>query len=194
MELTLVDTLLIGILSVSAVMSLVRGFFKEALSLVTWVAAFFLAKHFALPLSIELEPLIQSATARYGAAFVILFGLTLLVGGVINTLISKVVQLAGFGVADRILGTVFGVARGVILITVGVLVLGKTPMRQADFWQRSTLLPHFQLIATWSEKVFPELSEQLVPLEQFQDLKQFSSLQFSSLQLMGSTLKEPDEE
>jgi membrane protein required for colicin V production len=200
-ELTGVDLALIGILSFSAIVSLLRGFFKEALSLVTWIAAFFLAKSFAPSLSVELEAFIQSPAARYGAAFAILFGLTLLIGGVINSLISKVIHIAGLGIADRILGTVFGVARGIILITVGVLILGKTPVTQADLWQQSSLLPHFQLLATWSEKVLPELSRQLMPLEQlqnlqtFQDLKQFQDLQqHSSLQSIDSTLKEPDEE
>lgn len=185
--LTVVDTVLVGIILISAIISLVRGFLKEALSLITWIAAFFIAKTFSTPFSQILEPVFEAEKVRYGFSFGILFALTLLVGGVINFLISKIVSVTGLGVADRILGTVFGFARGVILITVAVFILRGTPVANQDGWQQSQLLPHIELLADWSEEHLPELSDSL---DIQQSLDKLSELE--SMRSAGGSMSEVD--
>ena len=104
------DWIVVGLVVLSTVASLWRGFAREALSLAGWVAAFVIANLYAPQLSSLLVGQIDNATARYVAAFVMLFVATLLVTGVVNMLVKQFIRATGLGTLDRLLGTVFGLA------------------------------------------------------------------------------------
>ena len=75
-----VDWVILGILALSTLVSLKRGFVKEALSLLTWIAAVLIARVFANPVSVLLEPYIETASVRLGVAYLVLFIGTLMTG------------------------------------------------------------------------------------------------------------------
>lgn len=144
-----VDLAIIGIIIFSAVISLLRGFVREAVSLLSWVLAFWLGFTFASRLGAYVPKFISVPSLRLAIAFLVLFLVTLAIGASINFLIHKLVEKSGLSSTDRIVGVVFGAARGVVIVVVLVMLAGLTPMPRDQWWHRSSLLGSFQEMAIW---------------------------------------------
>ena len=153
MAFTWVDWAIIAIIAISSLISLKRGFVKEALSLVTWIIAGVVAWMFGGALSQHLTEFIEMPSARVIAGSAILFVATLLVGALVNFLISELVRVTGLSGTDRFLGMVFGGARGALLVVVLTGLLSLAPVQQDPWWQQSSLLPHFLMVADWSKNL-----------------------------------------
>lgn len=151
-----VDYSILAILGISIVISLWRGFTREALSLAGWILAAWVGIRFAPDLALILEPHIEAASIRLLVAFAILFLATLLVAGVINFLMVQLIYKTGLSGTDRILGIFFGLARGALVIAVLVLLGGMTPMPEDGWWRESMLLHYFQDIALWIRQYLPD--------------------------------------
>lgn len=160
MAFTWVDWAIIAIIAVSSLVSLSRGFVKEALSLVTWIIAGIVAWMFGGALSHYLAPHIATPSLQVIAACAILFVVTLLIGALINFLIGELVRVTGLTGTDRVLGMVFGAARGALLVVVLVGLLSLAPVQQDVWWQQSSLLPHFLMVADWSKNLILGLTSQ----------------------------------
>jgi membrane protein required for colicin V production len=160
------DYIILAVIGLSIIISFVRGFVREALSLVIWALAFWVAFVFARPLaSLEfMTSLIHADSLRTIAAFVILIVITLLIGALINFLIAQLIDKTGLSGTDRILGVVFGCSRGVLLIAVLLMLGSLTPApKEAVWWKDSVLIPHFQPIQVWLRDVLPStVKEHLV--------------------------------
>lgn len=153
-----VDWIILGIVAVSTLISVKRGFVREALSLVTWVAAIIVARLFAADFTIVLEPYIDTPSLRLGASYVVLFVVTLMLGGFVNYLIGEFVDMAGLSGLDSFLGMFFGMARGALII--GVVVAGlhyAAPVKADDWYTESKLIPE---IVGVIEELGPLLWEQ----------------------------------
>jgi len=153
---TVVDIIIIFVIILSALFSLMRGFVKESISLATWVVAIWIAATFAPKLSSALAGSIDSAAVRQAVSFGALFILTLMVGGLVNFMISQVVKKTGLSGADRLFGVIFGVIRGGLIIVVFVVVGGMTPLPDYPWWQQSQLLPWFENTATTLQNYIPD--------------------------------------
>ncbi|MDH3713522.1 MAG: CvpA family protein [Gammaproteobacteria bacterium] len=153
---TYVDFIILGIVLLSAVISVLRGFVKEAVSLASWVLAFWVSATFAGKLSGLLPDAIAAVQLRVALSFAILFLATLLVGGLANFLISSLVLRSGLSGTDRALGVVFGVLRGVVVVAVLVLLAGLTTVTQESVWTDSLLVENFQLVAVWIRDYLPQ--------------------------------------
>lgn len=150
-----VDYAILGIIAISAFLSLMRGFVREAVSLVTWIVAFWIAIMFSRRLAPLLSGVIAAASGRVIAAFVLLLLVTLVLGALVNYLVGRVVEKAGLSGTDRMLGALFGVARGVLIIAVLVLLAGLTNMPKDPWWKHSLLLGHFEGVALWLRGFLP---------------------------------------
>jgi len=150
-----VDFVLIGIVSVSLLISLVRGFVREAFSLAAWVVAFWVSWSFFRELAVHLEPWVSVPSLRLGLAFAVLLLVTLILGAMVNFLISQLVERTGLTGTDRLLGMFFGAARGVVLVAIMVLLAGLTPIPNDPWWQESQLIPYFQELAVWLRGFLP---------------------------------------
>ena len=155
---TWVDWAIIATIVISALISLTRGFVKEALSLVTWILAGLGAWLFGGALAELLAPYIDTPSLRVIAACSILFILTLLLGGLINYLIGQLVKATGLSGTDRFLGMVFGAARGGLLVVVIVGLLSLAPVEADTWWRESVMIPHFLLVADWSKNFILQLA------------------------------------
>lgn len=153
MAFTLVDWAIIAIIAVSTLISLKRGFVKEALSLLIWIIAGAVAWMFGGSLSVYLESYIQTPSMRTIAGCAILFVATLLVGAMLNFLIGELIRVTGLSGTDRFLGMAFGAARGALLVVVAVGLLSLGPVQQDSWWQESRLIPQFLLVADWSKNL-----------------------------------------
>ncbi len=147
MAFTLVDWAIIAIIAISTLISLKRGFVKEALSLLIWIIAGAVAWMFGGSLSVYLESYIQTPSMRVIAGCGILFVATLLVGAMLNFLIGELIRVTGLSGTDRFLGMVFGAARGGLLVVVALGLLSLGPV------QESRLIPRFLLVADWSKNL-----------------------------------------
>lgn len=163
-----VDWVILAIIGVSALISLLRGFVREALSLAGWIAAFFIAKMFYEPLAELLVDHIDTNSIRLGVAWLAIFVATLIVAGIINYIVGRMVDAAGMSGTDRFLGMFFGALRGVLIVALIVLGLKQfTPVPKDKWWDQSSLIPHMEIVATWFyEKlgeVVPELKDDSKP-------------------------------
>lgn len=161
-----VDALILGVIAISALISLSRGFIKEALSLVTWIVAGVIAWMFGGSLAHHFEPYIETPSVRIIAACAVLFVVTLLIGALVNFLLAQLVRATGLTGTDRLLGMVFGAARGLLLIVVLVGLLSLAPVQHDSWWQQSTLIPEFLLIADWSKDLILGLSGEWISTAQ----------------------------
>ncbi|WP_410473632.1 CvpA family protein [Guyparkeria sp. TX1] len=152
---TMVDWILLAIVLISTAIALVRGFVKEVISLVTWLAAFGIALAFSQTAAVLVPEAVDIPSARVAIAFVALFVVVLILGGIINWAISKLVETTGLSGTDRSVGMVFGLLRGVLIVAGLLLLGGFTALPQEAWWQASTLIPHFQVVAEWLLAVMP---------------------------------------
>jgi membrane protein required for colicin V production len=149
------DALILLVIAISALLSLRRGFTREAFSLLTWVAAFVVARLFGPSLELMLDNTIDTPSARMAAAFAILFAATLVVGALINHLLGELIRVTGLSATDRLFGMVFGAVRGILLVVVLVGV-GSHVFSADSWWHESLLVPQFALLEDWTRTVAAE--------------------------------------
>ena len=137
-----IDWVIVGVLGVSTLISIRRGFVREALSLVTWIAAVLVSRLFAGQFTVVLEPYIETDSLRLGTSYLVLFIATLMVGGMLNYLIGEFVRMTGLSGLDRLLGTIFGFARGgVIVLVIVALMHFVLPVEEDDWYRQSQFIP-----------------------------------------------------
>ena len=154
-----VDIVIPGIIAISALFSLLRGFVREALSLLGWLAAFWVALTFAKEFADLLLTGISTPSVRMVVSFTILFVVTLVISALINRLAVSLVSKTGLTGTDRMIGMIFGIARGVVVVSVLVLLAGMTTLPQDPWWHQSALIDVFQKLAMWLRyTVAPELT------------------------------------
>ena len=137
LNLSAVDWILLAVLGLSFLLGVWRGLVKELLSLAGWVAAFYLAQMYAPQTAAWLPMEGSSEMLRYAAGFVITFIAVLVATVLISWVMKKMVSAVGLGPLDRLLGGLFGVLRGVVLLLAVTVLVGMTPMRESQSWQAS---------------------------------------------------------
>ena len=143
------DIVILSVIGISALLSLIRGLVKEVLSLLAWVVAFWLAFSFSSPLGERLSGVITQAPARIAIAFIGLLVGSLIIFGVLNSLIGRLLASSGLGDTDKFLGMLFGALRGVAIVLALVLLAGLTPLPSESWWRSSFFLPQLAVLAHW---------------------------------------------
>jgi len=150
------DYAILGIVGISMVISLMRGFVREAISLITWIVAIWVAYKFNGVIAGFLTHYIKTPSIRLVVAFVLLFIIVLIIGALINFLISQLITSTGLGGTDRVLGILFGILRGILLVGVLILLAEMTTLPKDPWWEKSVFIPHFKSLTTWMHGYLPE--------------------------------------
>ena len=151
-----IDYTIIAIIALSVLISVMRGFVREVISLVIWVVAIIVSFIFYRYIAELLVNVIHSDSVRLVISFTGLFLATLILGMLINYLIGQLVSNTGLSGTDRVLGVVFGIARGVLVIVFLMMLTGLTPFSKEESWHESVLIPHFYPIETWVKSLLPD--------------------------------------
>lgn len=150
-----VDYLIIAVIAISTLIGLWRGFVREALSLLVWVAAFWISYAWAGTVEPHFSGWISDRPVRLITAFVLLFLAVHLCGFVISRLAASLLESIGLSGVDRLAGGGFGVARGLMLVMAAVLVAGMTPIASQPAWRHSSMVGHFSNGLAWVQRHYP---------------------------------------
>jgi len=153
---TSTDWILIALLTASMLVGAWRGLVYEVLSVIGWIAAFLLAQWFAPDVAEKLPMQSSGETLRYAAAFVLVFIASVFVAGLLSALMKKLISAVGLRPVDRILGAVFGIFRGLILLLALSVVVHMTALQESDWWVESQGGPMLMTLLKGLRPMLPE--------------------------------------
>lgn len=157
-----VDYAILAVIAISAIISLFRGFIREVMSLASWVVAALLATKFSGEAAVFLQDYVSVPSVRLGLAFIAIFVLLLIIGAIVSSLLAKLVETTGLSGTDRSLGMLFGVIRGILIVTLLVLLAGLTPVNEDPWWKESQFIPHLEKLAVQIRGFMPENMADLI--------------------------------
>jgi len=131
------DYVALAIIGLSIILSVMRGFFREALAILGWVAAFVTAKTYANQILPMMPDDIPTESLRILAAFLVLFFATLLVATLLAIALSSVFKKMGLGWLNRLLGAFFGLTRGILIVCIVVFLAGLTELPNDARWRNA---------------------------------------------------------
>jgi membrane protein required for colicin V production len=159
---TWLDYAIAGVFAASLAVGAWRGLVREVLSILGWVIGFLAASLLAGPLGPEMPEVIPSPELRVAAAYVAVFAGAVVATAFVALLLSKLVKAAGLGGVDRLLGALFGAARGLLIVVVAALLAGLTSAPRQPFWRDSASGPFLVQAAQVLKPLLPQtFSERL---------------------------------
>lgn len=157
------DFVVLAIVLASVVVGMVRGLVREVLSLVAFAAAFAAAVWWGPWVHEALTPYIETTLLRMAVAYMGVFVGVLLVVGMVNLALGTLIQSTGLAPADRGLGALFGLARGLLVIVVLVVAAGYTPLPAEAWWREATFSPLAEQAVVGIKQQLPAEVGQWVP-------------------------------
>lgn len=148
------DYCILATLALSVLMGLWRGLIGEVLALACWIVAIWVAWTFGPQVATQFTK-VDVPSVRLLIGYALCFIAVLIAGAIVSFLMRKLIRGSGLSGTDRLLGMVFGLARGLALVTLVVLLLGFTPFPRDPWWHQSQLLPSFQQGAQWAAAHMP---------------------------------------
>lgn len=153
---TIFDFLVLFVLICSIVISTFRGLVKEILSLLSWIAAFIVANAYSEDLATMLPDMVSSNMMRLIIAFVSLFLGVRLLMVLLSLAVEALIKAGGLTLADRGLGGLFGLGRGLVIVLSVVLLCGMTSIPQQPFWKEALLSPLAETAAMTVRPFMPD--------------------------------------
>jgi len=154
---TLIDILAFAILVISGLMGIWRGLVREVLALIGWVAASWIAYHYATWLAYEwLTGVPGGEMTRLALGFVVLFIVVMIVCALVGKFLAKLMQQAGLSPMDRFLGFAFGLLRGLLVVVVLSSLAALTSISQTTEWRKAWSLPAIELLIGMTQAWLPD--------------------------------------
>ncbi len=160
-----VDIAIIAVITISMLTGLFRGFVKEIIALFTWVLAIWLGFHYSQSLDPWLASYLQDKTVRAVVAFFLILFSVLLVGAIINALISVILKRAGLNGTDRTLGMGFGFIRGVFIVALIILAINMTSLPSGQYAHESKLYAKFDPVVKVIYGFMPDFIKKIKAFE-----------------------------
>jgi membrane protein required for colicin V production len=158
------DYAVLGVIGLSMVVGVFRGFAREVISLIGWVTAAIVASSVATQVAEWVPAAVSSPVARVALAFVIVFLAVIVVSALVGWLLASLIKAAGMGLADRILGAIFGLARGGLVVLVAVMLAGLTMLPKETFWREAVLSGPLEAAVVAAKPLLPAELAQRVKL------------------------------
>lgn len=156
-----IDYIILGVIGLSVITGLFRGFVKESVALVVWIVAIWCAYHYAAVVETWLKPYVDDTSVRTIISFVVILVAVVLFGAILNALLSFVLHRTGLSGTDRLLGMLFGFARGIFIVALVILVLNMTSLaKKEDYAHHSVLYTKFDPLVQWLSSMMPSLIKQ----------------------------------
>lgn len=153
---TWIDYAVLAILLFSVLLSVIRGFVRELIAIAGWIAAFIVAGLYSGTLSPYLPEAIPAEPLRAMGAFLILFVSTLIAASLVALAVSRLVKSAGLSVEDRMLGALFGLLRGALVVMVLVLIAGLTALPRQPAWTQAWVTGPLETLALQIKVLLPD--------------------------------------
>ncbi len=160
-----IDITILAVLGISVLISFIRGFIREALSLFIWAGAAYVSLKFGKGFSQVFVGHINTPAVRLAVGFVSLFVIVLIAGAILSYVLSLLVEKTGLSGSDRLLGMIFGLARGVLVVSVLILVAKLTNLPKDPVWKESMMLPKFTPVEMWLHNFMDKQVKTLLPME-----------------------------
>ena len=155
-----VDYIIIGVITLSVITGLFRGFIKELVALCIWILAIWLSFKYSSVLEEWLQSYIQDKTVRTAVAFIAVLLGTIIVGGIFNALLSFILKRSGLSGTDRVLGMGFGFVRGIFIVALIMTVIKMTSVPNQAYIDQSLLYAKFDPAVNWLYGYMPGLMKQ----------------------------------
>lgn len=132
-----VDLAMLGVLLLSVIVGLVRGFVFEVLSLAGWLVAYLVARWFAADVAVHIPVGKPGSATNHAVSFALLFIAALILWAIASRLLRFLIHATPLSLPDRALGAGFGLLRGLVLLMAAATVITFTPLAKAPAWQAS---------------------------------------------------------
>jgi membrane protein required for colicin V production len=162
---SVIDYFFLGLILLSVGAGFVRGFFKEAISLATWILAAFLAYRFGDLFSSIFENYFASGVLQEWASRIAVFVLVVIAGTLLNHIINALLDNGGLSTTDHFLGMVFGLVRGVLLCGLLVIMGEGLALDSEPWWKESRVLPYFTSVTGLMREWFDSGKEMLQDMD-----------------------------
>ena len=159
----IIDIIIIVALVVSIIIGFMRGFVKESISIATLVIAIWAALYFGPSAGKITQSWLSSQELQTWFGRLIIFSVVLAFGGLLGWGISKLVRSSVLSGVDRLMGSLFGILRGILLVALFVIGGQFSGFDNDEWWLQSRLLPHFEVVADWIKVMAPVGYELIVP-------------------------------
>ena len=151
----MVDIVILAVMAISLVFGLFRGLLRELLSLVSWVLAFWIAYRYSANVAEIIDRALQNPTLSQAVSAVLVFVIVLVALMVLTSLIAKAFKATGLAGIDRILGGLFGLGRGVVILLAALILASHTGAVEQDWYNASTIIPMFDRALDWMAAYAP---------------------------------------
>ena len=139
---TPVDIILVAIVFISMLFGAIRGFLRESVALLGWLVGLWLAWRYAPALEPYLGGALAGTELQVWVARLILLFAAVIAAWLIGSLLGYIVQRSGLTLGlDRMLGGVFGIVRGAVIVGFAVMLADAAQLRGEDWWKSSKLIP-----------------------------------------------------
>ncbi len=152
---TVFDYAVVAIVAASVLIGAWRGLVSEVLALAAWVAALLAGRALAPEISSLFGEWLKEPALQYAAAFAVIVVAVLVAVALMRLALSKLLRAIGLGPLDRFLGAVFGIARGVLVVLLCVLIGGLTVLPQQAWWRQAWLAPPLETAVLASKSWLP---------------------------------------
>ncbi len=166
----IIDIIIAIALLISIAVGFYRGFVKEAISIATLVIAIWASLYFGPAMGNVFESSIGAAELRMWVGRIIVFAVILSIGGLLGWGISKLIRLSVLSGVDRLLGSLFGVLRGVLFVALAVIGGQAVGFDNDGWWEESRSLPYFAEVAEWIKVMAPQGYDLIIPDETAEEL------------------------
>lgn len=160
-----VDYAIIVVVGLSVITGLMRGFVKEIIALGIWIIAIWVGFTYSPVLSASLKPYIPDNSLRGILSFVVLLLGVIVVGGLLNMVLSLILTRSGLKGTDRLLGMGFGFVRGTFIVALLVGVINLTSLAKDTELKHSKIYARFIPVSTWIFSFMPNILEQVHVLD-----------------------------